>query len=449
MSKNFKDLLVLLVKLVLYSLLFTVFFGVFSIRNIGLAHISRTMVITMMTFVIVGVLMLIVYGSFRIGEEKSKPIIYSTMLAVLITDFVTYLQLMIMNTNPSNNIKFKIEHFDLFIIVFVIQLVLITIFAYLGNYIYFKLNKPMRTLIIYDQDETSLEKVKYMLSRYKLQYRLTSIIDAYDDVAYDLIQENDYVVLLDMDDNRRNTFVEFCYSFNVNFASESSISSIVSMSGDHVVFDDKPMVDVCLDGLTIEQKIFKRLMDLIVSIIGLILISPVLLITAILIKLDDHGRIFFLQERYTKDGKIFKVIKFRTMKENVENYSATEDDDRITKIGAFLRKTRIDELPQLINVLMGDMSLVGPRPEMLENVHKYEDDLPEFRYRLKVKAGVTGIAQIEGRYNTSPMDKLLLDLVYIENYSLWNDMKLILRTLIVLFKKDSTEGFQEKEDINE
>mgnify|MGYP001384021273 FL=1 len=137
------------------------------------------------------------------------------------------------------------------------------------------------------------------------------------------------------------------------------------------------------------------------------------------------------------------------MKENVENYSATEDDDRITKIGAFLRKTRIDELPQLINVLMGDMSLVGPRPEMLENVHKYEDDLPEFRYRLKVKAGVTGIAQIEGRYNTSPMDKLLLDLVYIENYSLWNDMKLILRTLIVLFKKDSTEGFQEKEDINE
>ncbi|CAM3562947.1 sugar transferase [Erysipelothrix urinaevulpis] len=445
MTKNIKEFIVLLVKVALYSLLFTVFFVVFATKNIGLAHLSRTMVITMMTFVIVGVLMLIVYGNFRIGEEKSKPIIYSTMLAVLITDVITYLQLMIMNTNPSNNVYFQIEHVDLFLIVFMIQFALIVVFAYLGNHIYFKLFKPMKTVIIYDEDEESLHKVKHMISRYKLQYELIGVVDSYDDLAFEIIQDCDFVVLLDMDANRRDLFAEFCYEFNIDFTFESSMASIIAMSGHHVVIDDKPMVDVSLNGLSIEQKIFKRLMDLVVSVVGLVVLSPFLLITAILIKADDGGRIFFLQERYTQNGRIFKVIKFRTMKENVANYSATADDDRITKAGAFLRKTRIDELPQLINVLLGDMSLVGPRPEMLENVHKYEGELPEFRYRLKVKAGVTGVAQIEGKYNTSPMDKLLLDMVYIENFSVWNDMRLILRTLIVVFKKDSTEGFDEKE----
>ena len=129
------------------------------------------------------------------------------------------------------------------------------------------------------------------------------------------------------------------------------------------------------------------------------------------------------------------------MRENVENYSSTAGDDRITKTGRILRKTRMDELPQILNILKGEMSLVGPRPEMLENVYSYTADLPEFEYRLRVKAGLTGYAQIAGKYNTSPRDKLILDLMYIENYSIWKDIKLILQTLIVLFKSDSTEGF--------
>ena len=129
------------------------------------------------------------------------------------------------------------------------------------------------------------------------------------------------------------------------------------------------------------------------------------------------------------------------MKENVENRSVTDDDDRITKPGKILRKIRMDELPQLLNILKGDMSFVGPRPEMLENVNEYEKQLPEFRYRLRVKAGLTGYAQIAGKYNTTPKDKLIMDMMYIEQFSILRDIQLILQTIVVLFKSDSTEAF--------
>ena len=146
--------------------------------------------------------------------------------------------------------------------------------------------------------------------------------------------------------------------------------------------------------------------------------------------------------RATLNGRVFEVYKFRTMKENVENHSVTDDDDRITKQGRILRKIRMDELPQLINILKGDMSFVGPRPEMLENVEAYEEELPEFRYRLRVKAGLTGFAQVYGKYNTTPYDKLKLDLTYIENYSFVLDIKLMFLTFKILFQKENTEGVE-------
>ena len=166
-----------------------------------------------------------------------------------------------------------------------------------------------------------------------------------------------------------------------------------------------------------------------------------------MIKANDGGKVFFKQKRATIHGRVFEVYKFRTMRENVENRSVQEDDDRITKPGKFLRKTRIDELPQLINVLKGDMSFVGPRPEMIENVEMYEEELPEFRYRLRVKAGLTGYAQIAGKYNTTPKDKLIMDMMYIENFSILKDIQLIFQTFIVLLKSDSTEAFSTKKDV--
>lgn len=124
---------------------------------------------------------------------------------------------------------------------------------------------------------------------------------------------------------------------------------------------------------------------------------------------------------------------------------ATDNDDRITKVGAFIRKTRIDELPQLYNILKGDMSFVGPRPERIEHIEKYCREIPEFSYRLKVKGGLTGYAQVYGRYNTTAYDKLKMDLIYIVNYSLLLDIQIILETIKIIFRKESTQGFSEEQ----
>ena len=190
----------------------------------------------------------------------------------------------------------------------------------------------------------------------------------------------------------------------------------------------------------------KRTMDIVLSLLALVITSPVLLACAIAIKICDGGKVIFKQQRATKDGRIFAVYKFRTMKEDAAVYSATDDDDRITSVGKVLRKYRLDELPQMLNILKGEMSIVGPRPEMLRNIYIYTKEYPEFEYRLRVKAGLTGYAQIAGKYNTTPKYKLILDLMYIENYSIIKDFKLILQTLIVFFKSDSTEGFAKKLD---
>ena len=154
-----------------------------------------------------------------------------------------------------------------------------------------------------------------------------------------------------------------------------------------------------------------------------------------------------LQKRLTIDGRVFEVYKFRSMIVDAEKDGvarlASKNDNRITPIGKFIRAVRLDELPQLLNILKGDMSIVGPRPERPEIAKEYEKTMPEFAYRLKVKAGLTGYAQILGKYNTTPRDKLLLDMMYIEKYSLFLDIKLMLMTIKILFMSESTEGIDE------
>ena len=185
-------------------------------------------------------------------------------------------------------------------------------------------------------------------------------------------------------------------------------------------------------------------MDVICALLLLVLTSPFFLITAILVKLYDHGPVFYKQVRCTMNQKEFRIIKFRSMKVDAEKDGvarlAAEHDDRITPVGHFIRKTRIDELPQLINILKGEMSFIGPRPERPEIIAQYMEEMPEFAYRMKVKAGLAGYAQVYGKYNTTPYDKLKLDLTYIQNYSLGLDLKLMLLTLKIVFTPEATEG---------
>ena len=196
--------------------------------------------------------------------------------------------------------------------------------------------------------------------------------------------------------------------------------------------------------LTVEQRMVKRMLDLVFSLILTVITSPVMLITAICIKCYDGGPVLYKQTRCTRGGREFRIMKFRSMKVDAEKDGvarlASRNDSRITPIGKFIRMVRIDELPQLFNILIGDMSFIGPRPERPEIIAQYVEQMPEFVFRMKVKAGLAGYAQVYGKYNTTPYDKLKLDLSYIENYSLWLDLKLMLLTIKILIKPESTEG---------
>ena len=446
MKKSISNIIVYVLKMLMYvSLLFT-FVIVFGMENGALMKPSRTMATTTLTFIIVVLLMVAIYGKYDIGRRKSKPIVYSMVLAALLTDVITYLQLMIMNTITPDVTAFRLTHIWELILVMIIQIVLIIVFVYLGHAIYFRLNPPEKCCIITTK-ESDLEKLSRGIKRYKKQYDIRRVVDYRRTDIEDVIKDMDTIILYNVPMSERTEIINYCYEHLINIYINPEITDIVENLAEHYLLDDVSMLNFNVEGLTLEQRFFKRTFDVVVSLFAIIISSPFWLISVIAIKLGDGGPVFFKQKRATRDGRVFNVYKFRTMKVNVENRSATADDDRITKVGKILRKTRLDELPQFLNIIMGDMSFVGPRPEMLENVYSYTADLPEFKYRLRVKAGLTGYAQIAGKYNTSPKDKLILDMMYIEKYSFWNDIKLCFQTLIVLLKSDSTEGFQASDDV--
>ena len=224
------------------------------------------------------------------------------------------------------------------------------------------------------------------------------------------------------------------------------ITDILLRGADKLHSFDTPFLLLRNYGLSFEQRVIKRAMDVLISGFLLIIASPFMLLTALAIRMEDHGPALFKQERVTMDGRKFFIYKFRSMIVDAEKNGAqfsTKNDSRITKVGGFIRATRLDELPQLLNILKGDMSIVGPRPERQQYIEEFCQETPEFIYRLKVKAGLTGYAQIYGKYNTTPLDKLKLDLMYIETYSVFLDIRLIFLTLKIMFTKESTEGVED------
>lgn len=446
MIKKLKRTVVFILKMALFASLFGIFFGIFGIRNPWLFNLSRTTGVTMVTFVVMGIALMSVYGGYSIGTQKSKPIVHSMALATIMTDLVTHLQLSIMNTSEKNNDHFVYETPHLLLLVMVLQIIVIVFFAYFGNYVYFSLEPPEKCCII-SSSRQSLGNIIPKIQRFKKQYEIDEIVRYDDPKVLDIILRNNTVFLYDVPLKERDDLISFCYQTQKNIYYNFETIDVVSQGAKYVTLDDKSMVMYTAKDLTMEQRIVKRLTDLAVSIVGLVIASPIMLGCAIAIKLDDGGKVLYKQKRLTKYGRVFEVYKFRTMKEeNSINKSVTENDDRITRVGKVLRKFRIDELPQLINILNGDMTVVGPRPEMLENVEKYTEELPEFSYRLRMKAGLTGLAQISGKYNTSPKDKLVMDLMYIENYSIWQDFKLIFQTITVFLKaSESTEAFGREE----
>lgn len=450
MLKSFKSTILLFLKILVFGVNAAVFFLLFSIENPFLLHFSRTSGITVISFTLVYCLLNRVYGGYDIGKQKSKPIIYALSISVMGADLVAHLFLSIMNVTVVHGGHFVYEQPLLLLMVYVIQVLWIVLMTTIGNDLYFRLNVPQKCLVITSLNEDAIPLLQ-KLARFKKQYKIVAVVSANQSDLLEQIDACDAVFIYELAVPDRAFIIEYCYQVKKDIYYSIEMADIVALGGERVLFDDKSMICSSVKELTMEQRIIKRTMDLLVSGIGTIVALPIMLVVALAIKLEDHGHVFYKQKRATYGGRVFEVYKFRSMREEGSvNRSVTKDDDRITKVGRVIRKFRLDELPQLLNILKGDMSLVGPRPEMIENVEKYTGDLPEFVYRLRVKAGLTGMAQIYGKYNTSPKDKLIMDLTYIERYSFWMDIKILLRTVLVLLKPDeSTEAFEVKPEKKE
>ena len=445
--KKFYKSILLFMEALLYIGCYLIFFGLLGLKNKQLLVLSRTSVVITFTWLILAVLLTIIYGSFDIGSRKKKPIVTSMALIHGMTDCVSYLLLNIMNRNDDNNKTFKIQFIGLFILILILQFIWIELWVRVGDAFFFSIREPMDTLLVLS-DMADEKRLCRIIGRFGKKYRIVKTLTYEDGDIKQEIERVSSVFLYNVPVNERTELANICYRKRKDIHFNPEVSDIIIHTARQAMFEDMTFFASEERGMTFEQRLAKRLCDIIISLVALIISSPIFLISAILIKACDGGPVFFKQKRATLNGRTFSIYKFRTMREDSGNRSVTADDDRITPIGRVLRKYRLDELPQFINILKGEMSVVGPRPEMLENVEKYTASMPEFKYRLRMKAGLTGYAQIVGKYNTSSKDKLVLDLLYIENYSFLKDIQLIFQTVLVLLKaEDSTEGFEDESDI--
>lgn len=396
-------------------------------------------------YVVVTLILIRIFGGFEIGFYTPLNAILSQVLAMFCVNLVMAVQIVL----TISSIYTLDEIFLAMLILWGAQIFLSIFLVLLFDKLYVRLFPAWDMLVIYENDSVRLflDKVNTRKDKYVVSEKI-HISNGFEKIC-DKIREHDSVIVYDVASNLRNDIIKFCYGEGIRVYQTPKLSDIMIRSArEHHLFDT-PLLMSNNIGLSFEQKLLKRTIDIMISLLMLIVTSPIMLITAICIKLEDHGPVMFIQERVTLNDRPFMIYKFRSMIVDAEADGkarpAVTDDERITKVGRFIRKTRIDELPQLYNVLKGDMSLVGPRPERVEHVIKYTEKIPEFRFRTKVKGGLTGYAQVYGKYNTTAYDKLKLDLMYIENYSLTLDFRIVVMTIKVLFMKSSTEGFAQED----
>ncbi|SFX42051.1 exopolysaccharide biosynthesis polyprenyl glycosylphosphotransferase [Ruminococcus sp. XPD3002] len=375
---------------------------------------------------------------FKFGHIKLTDVTISQWISMFILNFVTYFQLCLIANQMITPIPM--------LILMGIDILLTFGLSYLFTAIYHSFCIPKRMIMIYGKDDAPSLKQKMETRSDKYQIKRMMSCDEFSLEAIEsAIMGYDAVVINDVDAQTRNDLLKFCYQNSIRTYSVPNLSDVIYSGSEDIMLFDTPLKLVRGRGLTPAQRFAKRAMDLTLCLIAMIPSSLIMLIIAIAIKLEDGGSVFYRQRRITKGGKQFDILKFRSMIENAEAdgkpHPATDNDDRITKVGKVIRTLRVDELPQLFNIIKGDMSIVGPRPERVEHCEMYGAKIPEFEFRNKVKGGLTGYAQVYGKYNTTALDKLKLDLMYIENYSLALDLRIILMTVRILFKKESTEGF--------
>lgn len=413
-------------------------YGYYS-RQMQSSFYRRGNLLMITLYMVVYFLFARVYNGFLVSVNRISEMVYSQVLAALVTDGISYLVIALLVKGFPNLIPG--------ILAIGGQILLSALWCYTAHHWYFRSFPPSKTIIVYDVREG----MESLINQYDLErkFQVEEIIQVKECLEnMDKLNEVDTVFLSGIHSHDRNIILKYCIEHDVRAYVVPRVGDVLMSGAQQVHLFHLPMLRVGRYEPTPEYLFFKRLIDLMMAGVATVILSPIMVITAIAIKAYDKGPVFYKQTRLTKDGKEFGVLKFRSMKVNAEKdgvarLSSGENDPRITPVGRIIRKCRIDELPQLLNILKGDMTIVGPRPERPSIAADYEKVMPEFHLRLQAKAGLTGYAQVYGKYNTTPYDKLLMDLTYISHPSLLEDLMIMFATVKILFMPESTEGVEE------
>lgn len=378
------------------------------------------------------------YDAFAVSRNRISEMVYSQSLSALLSDFFMYLVIVLLAK------KFLSPLWLLSALV--VQVLFAAGWSILAQKFYFLLFAAKRTALVYDMRHDLADQIRssWMDRKYDIQINV-GIDECMDDP--DMLADMQAVFLSGVHSHDRNIILKYCVERNIEVFVIPRIGDEIMSGAQQMNMLHLPILRVTRYSPSTIYLIVKRAFDIFASGLALVILSPLLLVTAIAIKATDGGPVFYKQTRLTKDGKLFKVIKFRSMrvdaeKDGVARLSTGGADDRITPVGRLIRKIRVDELPQLINIFVGDMTICGPRPERPEIAEQYLQELPEFNLRLQAKAGLTGLAQVYGKYNTTPYDKLLMDLAYIAHPSILQDLRIMFATVKILFLPESTEGIE-------
>ncbi|MDO4284105.1 MAG: exopolysaccharide biosynthesis polyprenyl glycosylphosphotransferase [Eubacteriales bacterium] len=383
------------------------------------------------------------YGGTKIGYLKPLDVILSQAFSLLAVNVISYFQISLMRN--------WLVEIGPMVWTMALQVLLSILWVNLSDAIYKKVFPPRQMLLVHG--ERPIEDILNKFASRPDKYRIADCVNIAEgeEKVREQIDSGRFgaVVLWDIPTPQRNHLMKYCFGISMRTYVMPKIPDVLTKGSSQLHLFDTPLYLTREYALTFEQRFWKRAIDIVCALLLLILSSPITIVTAIAIKAYDGGPVFYKQIRCTLGQKEFGIIKFRSMKVDAEKDGvarlAAKNDSRITPIGRFIRAVRIDELPQLINILKGEMSFIGPRPERPQIIAQYMEEMPEFGYRTKVKAGLAGYAQVYGKYNTTPYDKLKLDLTYIQNYSVWLDLKLMLLTLKILIQPESTEGVEQNQ----
>ena len=420
--------------------------------------VFEAMDISVYAFYAVSLLMLSrIDSAYRVGLLHVGDLLYGQTLANLISLGLTYLLACVLARKLIN----PLAGFGCA----AVQALFSAGWTILANRLYFSLHKPKRTVVIYrnESDLRKLEEIRFFADRWSVERTVQWDEENVHDLPYGketlgsrsfegiqklmrIMDDYDAVFVSGVSATLRNGIVKYCVEKNKACYFVPHTGDVIISGAEHIRSFSVPICRARRSKPAPEYLLVKRAMDIVLSLLAIIVTSPFMAIAALAIWSYDHGPVLYKQVRLTKDGQLFEILKLRSMIVDAEKGGARlagEHDDRITPVGRIIRAIRFDELPQLFNILKGDMSIVGPRPERPEIAAQYEKEMPEFALRLQAKAGLTGYAQVYGKYNTTPYDKLQMDLMYIAKPSFIEDLRIIFATIKILFMPESTEGISE------